>query len=81
MVYRSFLIDHRFFGFRSISARFKGAIIFERQNCYVESLPYTSLFVRTNGVLRVKFAYRADAGTTLYFGIKDAFGNVIEKKS
>ena len=36
--------------------------------------------VRTNGVLRIKFAYRADAGTTLYFGIKDAFGNVIGKK-
>ena len=32
-------------------------------------------------MLRVKFAYRAaDAGTTLYFGIKDAFGNVIGKK-
>lgn len=42
--------------------------------------PYTSLFVRTKSVLRVKFAYRADAGTTLYFGIKDAFGNVIGKK-
>ena len=30
--------------------------------------------------MRIKFAYRADAGTTLYFGIKDAFGNVIGKK-
>lgn len=37
------------------------------------------LNVRTNGVLRVKFAYRADNETTLYFGIKDAFGNVIGK--
>lgn len=31
-------------------------------------------------MLRIKFAYRADAGTTLYFGIKDAFGNAIGKK-
>lgn len=39
----------------------------------------TSKFLnaRTNGVLRVKFAYKADSGAALYFGIKDAFGNVI----
>ena len=78
MVYRSFLIDHRFF----VSGAFppgSRARLFLNGKIFAWN-PYTSLFVRTNGVLRVKFAYRADAGTTLYFGIKDAFGNVIEKK-
>lgn len=78
MVYRSFLIDHRFF----VSGAFppgSRARLFLNGKIFAWN-PYTSLFVRTNGVLRIKFAYRADAGTTLYFGIKDAFGNVIGKK-
>lgn len=37
------------------------------------------LNVRENGILRIRFAYAADSGSALYFGIKDAFGNVIEK--
>ena len=37
------------------------------------------LNVRANGVLRIRFAYKAENGSALYFGIKDAFGNVIEK--
>ncbi len=37
------------------------------------------LNMRTNGVLRIRFAYKAESGSVLYFGIKDAFGNVIEE--
>ena len=78
MVYRSFLIDHRFFVSGAFPPGSRARLFLNGK--IVTWNPYTSLFVRTNGVLRVKFAYRADAGTTLYFGIKDAFGNVIGKK-
>ncbi len=35
------------------------------------------LDVRQSGVLRIKFAYKTENGSALYFGIKDASGNVI----
>ena len=78
MVYRSFLIDHHFFVSGAFPPGSRARLFLNGK--IVTWNPYTSLFVRTNGVLRIKFAYRADAGTTLYFGIKDAFGNVIGKK-
>ena len=41
----------------------------------------TSKFIEvpTSGLIRIKFAYKADDDQTLYFGIKDAFGKVISK--
>ncbi len=37
------------------------------------------LNVRSNGILHIRFAYKADDGSSLFFGIKDPFGNVIGK--
>ena len=37
------------------------------------------LEIPSSGVLRVKFSYEISGGAKLYFGIKDVFGNAIEK--